>query len=57
MLDQLPKLKEVLDPHLERVLKELQSEGPAGGEASTSCAETPASQARTARTGIGLRWE
>ena len=33
MLEQLPKLKEVLDPHLERVLKELQSEGPAGGEA------------------------
>ena len=30
MLDQLPKLKEVLDPHLERVLNELQSEG-AGG--------------------------
>ena len=30
MLDQLPKLKDVLDPHLERVLKELQPEGPAG---------------------------
>ena len=27
MLDQLPKLKKVLDPHLERVLKELQPEG------------------------------
>lgn len=27
MLDQLPKLKDVLDPHLERVLKELQPEG------------------------------
>ena len=27
MLDKLPKLKEVLDPHLERVLKELQPEG------------------------------
>ena len=33
MLDHLPKLKEVLDPHLERVLKELQPEGPAGAEA------------------------
>ena len=33
MLDQLPKLKEVLDPHLERVLKELQPEGPGGAEA------------------------
>ena len=33
MLDQLPKLKEVLDPHLERVLKELQPEGPASAEA------------------------
>ena len=31
--NQLPKLKEVLDPHLERVLKELQPEGPAGAEA------------------------
>ncbi len=30
MLEQLPKLKEVLDPHLERVLKELQPEGPDG---------------------------
>ena len=27
VLDQLPKLKDVLDPHLERVLKELQPEG------------------------------
>ncbi len=27
MLDQLPELKKVLDPHLERVLKELQPEG------------------------------
>ena len=27
MLDQLPKLKKVLDPRLERVLKELQPEG------------------------------
>ena len=27
MLDQLPKLKQVLDPHLERILKELPSEG------------------------------
>ena len=27
MLDQLPKLKDVLDPHLERVLKDLQPEG------------------------------
>ncbi|MDE2717523.1 MAG: DUF4268 domain-containing protein [Chloroflexota bacterium] len=27
VLDQLPKLKDVLDPHLERVLKEPQSEG------------------------------
>lgn len=27
MLDQLPKLKKVLDPHLERILKELPSEG------------------------------
>ena len=27
ILDQLPKLKDVLDPHLERVLKELQPEG------------------------------
>ena len=33
MLEYLPKLKEVLDPHLERVLKELQPEGPAGAEA------------------------
>ena len=32
MLKQLPKLKEVLDPHLERVLKELQPEVPSGGE-------------------------
>ena len=32
MLYQLPKLKEVLDPHLERVLKELQPEGPSGAE-------------------------
>ena len=27
MLDQLPKLKDVLDPHLERVLKDMQPEG------------------------------
>ena len=33
MLKQLPKLKKVLDPHLERVLRELQPEGPGGGEA------------------------
>ena len=33
MLKQLPKLKKVLDPHLERVLKELQPEGADGGEA------------------------
>ena len=33
MLEYLPKLKEVLDPHLERVLKVLQPEGPAGAEA------------------------
>lgn len=32
MLEQLPKLKEVLDPHLERVLKELQPEGADGAE-------------------------
>ena len=32
MLEYLPKLKEVLDPHLERVLKELQPEG-AGDDA------------------------
>ena len=32
MLKQLPELKEVLDPHLERVLKELQPEGPGGAE-------------------------
>lgn len=30
MLEYLPKLKEVLDPHLERVLKELQPEGTDG---------------------------
>ena len=27
MVDQLPKLQEVLEPHLERVLKELPPEG------------------------------
>ena len=32
MLDRLPKLKEVLDPHLKRVLKELQPEGADGAE-------------------------
>ena len=31
MAEQLPKLKEVLDPHLERVLNELQSEGAGDG--------------------------
>ena len=33
MLEQLRKLKEVLDPHLERVLKELPSEGAGDGGA------------------------
>ena len=35
MLEQLQKLKEVLDPHLERVLKELQPEGTDGDGAPT----------------------
>ena len=36
MLYQLPKLKEVLDPHLERVLKELQPEGADDPDAQAS---------------------
>ena len=36
MIDQLPKLKEVLDPYLERVLKELQPEGADDADAQAS---------------------